>query len=180
VDYTSAILVVVVAVYALVGLGPPPGWSRAACPRRSRLGAYHAAAFGHPLALPYDFAMQEHRRQGWFMGITAPDPRIVWAILAGSYRGLFYGAALADRGSARPGRARAPALRGRGGGRGAVFLAYLLLNAGLVDWPGGWAMGPRYLIPAIPSWPWGRWASCSPGRPGRGAGAFSLGWVVRA
>ncbi|PYQ45554.1 MAG: hypothetical protein DMF77_03845, partial [Acidobacteria bacterium] len=33
---------------------------------------------------------------------------------------------------------------------GAIVLAYLLLNAGLVDWHGGWAMGPRYLIPAIP------------------------------
>jgi hypothetical protein len=33
---------------------------------------------------------------------------------------------------------------------GGIAFAYLLLNAGLVDWHGGWAMGPRYLIPAIP------------------------------
>jgi hypothetical protein len=119
-------------------------------PAAIALGAYHTAAFGHPLALPYEFVLQEHRRMGWFMGIAAPDPRVIGALLVGPYRGLFYGSpwlvagvpglvVLARRGF------RAEAIT-----CGAIVLAYLLLNAGLVDWHGGWAMGPRYLIPAIP------------------------------
>ena len=144
------------------------------------LGLYHAAAFGHPFALPYDFVLQEHRRQGWFMGIGAPDARVAWAILFGSYRGLFYGAPWLIAGV--PGLVvlfrrgfRAEALAG-----GTIVLAYVLLNAGLVDWHGGWAMGPRYLIPAIPflavgamglvrAWPEGSpvRGECWPGRRGR-------------
>ncbi len=152
VDYTSVILVVVVIAYAIAKQGPRrAAWLVAGgLPMALLLGAYHAAAFGHPFALPYAFDIQAHRRMGWFMGIAAPDPRVVWALLFGSYRGLFFGApwlaaglpglvVLARRGF------RAEAIAG-----GAVALAYLLLNAGLVDWPGGWAIGPRYLIPALP------------------------------
>lgn len=32
----------------------------------------------------------------------------------------------------------------------AVFLAFLLLHSYFVDWSGGWAWGPRYLLPAVP------------------------------
>ena len=115
---------------------------------------------------------------GWFMGIASPDPSVIGALLVGAYRGLFYGSpwlvagvpglvVLARRGF------RAEAITG-----GAIVLAYLLLNAGLVDWHGGWAMGPRYLIPAIPflalgamglvlAWP--------PGSPARRAVAWTCG-----
>jgi hypothetical protein len=152
VDYTSVILALVVTTYALARLGGKGGLLVIAggVPMAVALGAYHAAAFGHPFALPYDFVLQEHRRQGWFMGIAAPDVRVLWAILFGSYRGLFYGAPWLIAGV--PGVAflyrrgfRAEALAA-----GTIVLAYVLLNAGLVDWHGGWAMGPRYLIPAIP------------------------------
>jgi hypothetical protein len=152
VDYTSAILVLAVAAYALARAGGRATlWLAAGgVPAALALGLYHAAAFGSPLALPYTFALQEHRHAGWFMGIAAPDPRVLVALLVGSYRGLFYGSpwlvagvpglvVLARRGF------RAEALTAT-----ATCLAYLLLNAGLVDWPGGWAMGPRYLIPALP------------------------------
>lgn len=152
VDYTSVILVIAVMGYALARLGPRGTlWLIAGgLPAALALGAYHAAAFGHPLALPYQFVLQEHRRMGWFMGIAAPDPQVMGALLVGSYRGLFYGSpwlvagvpglvVLARRGF------RAEAITG-----GAIVLGYLVLNAGLVDWHGGWAMGPRYLIPAIP------------------------------
>jgi hypothetical protein len=152
VDYTSAIVAIAVTSYALARIGPRGTLLLIAggVPAALALGAYHAAAFGHPWALPYDFVLQEHRRMGWFMGIAAPDPRVIGALLVGRYRGLFYGspwlaagipglAVLARRGF------RAEAIT-----CAAIVLAFLLLNAGLVDWHGGWAMGPRYLIPAIP------------------------------
>ena len=152
VDYTSVILAAVVTAYALARLGGKRGGLVVAggLPLAVALCLYHAAAFGHPFALPYDFVLQEHRRQGWFMGIGAPDARVAWAILFGSYRGLFYGAPWLIAGV--PGLVvlfrrgfRVEALAS-----GTIVLAYVLLNAGLVDWHGGWAMGPRYLIPAIP------------------------------
>jgi len=152
VDYTSVVLVIAVMGYAVVKLRARGVlWLIAGgVPIALALGAYHAAAFGHPLALPYEFVLQEHRRMGWFMGIAAPDPRVMGALLVGPYRGLFFGspwlvagipglAVLARRGF------RAEAIT-----CGGIAFAYLLLNAGLVDWHGGWAMGPRYLIPAIP------------------------------
>ncbi|HUG55283.1 MAG TPA: hypothetical protein VMR21_16875 [Vicinamibacteria bacterium] len=152
VDYTSAILALAVTACAAVRLGAG-GAARVAAgglPAALALFAYHAAAFGHPLALPYDYVMQDHRRMGWFMGIDRPDLRVAWALLGGPYRGLFYGAPWLLAGL--PGLA----VLYRRGHRpeaavcGGVFLAYLLVNASLADWAGGWAMGPRYLIPAIP------------------------------
>jgi hypothetical protein len=172
VDYTSVILVIAVLGYAVAKLGARgTAWVVAGgVPVALALGAYQAAAFGHPLALPYEFVLQEHRRMGWFMGIAAPDPHVIVALLVGRYRGLFYGSpwlaagvpglvVLARRGF----RAEAIAC-------GTIVLAYLLLTAGLVDWHGGWAMGPRYLIPAIPFLAVGAtglvlaWPAGSPGR----------------
>ena len=152
VDYTSAILVMAILGYAVAWLGARgAAWVvLGGIPAGLALGAYQWAAFGNPLALPYDFVLQEHRRMGWFMGIAAPDPRVIGALLVGRYRGLFYGSPWLALGApglvvlARRGF-RAEAIT-----CGAIVLAYLLLNAGLVDWHGGWAMGPRYLIPAIP------------------------------
>lgn len=191
VDYTSIILAIVISSYAAARLGPrATAWLLAgALPAAVALGVYHAAAFGHPFALPYDFVMQEHRRLGWFMGISAPDAGVTVALLLGSYRGLFYGAPWLIAGL--PGLV---VLYRRGHCAEAVtcafvFATYLLLNAGLVDWHGGWAMGPRYLIPAIPflaigamglvlAWPSGSPARRRLGLAGGGAAAFSAAMML--
>jgi hypothetical protein len=152
VDYSAALLAAIVAAYAVARLGATgAAWLVAGgLPPAAALALYHAVAFGHPLALPYEFALQDHRRTGWFMGIATPDPQVAWELLVGSYRGLFYAAPWLLAGLPgivmlyrRGHRAEAVVC-------GTVFLSYLLLNAGLVDWHGGWAMGPRYLIPALP------------------------------
>jgi hypothetical protein len=152
VDYTSAILALVITGYALARLGVKAGLLLIAggVPMAIALGVYHAAAFGHPFALPYDFVLQQHRRQGWFMGIAAPDVHVLGAILFGSYRGLFYGAPWLVAGVPGVALLHRRGFRAEALAAGTIVLAYVLLNAGLVDWHGGWAMGPRYLIPAIP------------------------------
>ena len=152
VDYTSVILAVVVTAYALARLGTRGGLPLIAggLPLAIALGLYHTAAFGHPLALPYDFVLQEHRRQGWFMGIGAPDAGVLRAILFGSYRGLFYGSPWLIAGVPGLGFLFRRGFREEALAAGMIVLTYVVLNAGLVDWHGGWAMGPRYLIPAIP------------------------------
>jgi hypothetical protein len=152
VDYTFVFVAVALAIVTLVRRGTRGGLDLAigGAPAAVALAAYHAAAFGHPLRLPYDFVLQEHRHQGWFMGIAAPSPSVLVELLVGPYRGLFYSAPWLA--GAIPGLF----LLWRKGHRaeaavaGSVAAAYLLLNAGLVDWHGAWAMGPRYLILAIP------------------------------
>ena len=115
------------------------------------VAAYHAMVFGSPLALPYDFSTQPHRSQGFFMGLGVPQWEALQHILFTSYRGLFYSAPwllLAVPGAVI--MARRPGLRAEVAVCASVTLLFVWLNASLVDWQGGWAMGARYLIPAIP------------------------------
>jgi hypothetical protein len=154
VEYPAALAVVALSAYAAAFLRPWPrlAWFAAGgAVAALALAGYHAAAFGGPLTLPYEFSTQKHRHMGVFMGLGAPAPAALWGITLSSYRGLFYsapwllaaapGAAL----FARVRRARAELLVCAG-----AALLFVWLNASLVDWQGGWAMGPRYLVPAIP------------------------------
>jgi hypothetical protein len=111
--------------------------------------AYHAVAFGGPLVLPYEFSTQSHRSQGFFMGLGAPQPKAIRHLTFSSYRGLFFSAPWLL--AALPGAVR---LYRTHAGETVVCAAivglFFWLNSSLVDWQGGWAMGPRYLVPALP------------------------------
>jgi hypothetical protein len=153
VEYTAALAALPIAAYALA-VAP---WRRAvvaiglgALGPALVLAAYHAAAFGGPLTLPYEFSTQKHRHMGWFMGLGTPDLGVLGSITFSAYRGLFYATPwllLAVPGAVRWWR---HGRRAEVGVCAAVIVLFLWLNASLVDWQGGWAMGPRYLIPAIP------------------------------
>jgi hypothetical protein len=154
VEYPAALAVAVIAFYAatFVRPWPRPGWIAAgALLPLAGLAAYHAIAFGSPLTLPYAFSTDSPRRQGAFFGFGWPSGRVLYAILLSPYRGLFYSAPwllLAVPGAVRlwrTGRFRAEAAVAS-----AVTLLYVTLNAGLNDWHGGWASGPRHLVPALP------------------------------
>jgi hypothetical protein len=156
VEYSAALGGLVLAAYALVAVRPLPriGWALAggAVPIVVLL-VYHAAAFGGPFTLPYSFSTQKHRHMGWFMGLGRPDLHVLRVILVSEYRGLFYSAPwlwlavpgvpllIADRETRAEGVACA-----------AGILVNLWLNASLVDWHGGWTLGPRYLVPSLPFW----------------------------
>jgi hypothetical protein len=130
------------------------GFALGAAPGLVLLGLYHHAAFGSPFALGYQHValpfFQEKMSRGLF-GIGAPDPVVAARLLFGSYRGLFFAcpvllvaaAGLIELGSRRERRIEAIAA-------GLVFLFYLTLNAGYSTWHGGWAIGPRHLVPAVP------------------------------
>jgi hypothetical protein len=154
VEYPAALAVAVIVLYAAWFVRPwhRLGWLAAgAAPLLVALGAYHAAAFGSPFTLPYAFSTDSPRRQGALFGLGLPRLRVLYAVLLSPYRGLFYSAPwllLAIPGVVRLWRARR--LRPEAAVATAVPLLYLIMNAGMNDWHGGWGAGPRHLVPGLP------------------------------
>lgn len=154
VEYPAALAVAPICVYAALWIRPLPrlGWLIAGMAIPGvMLAAYHWIVFGGPLTLPYEFSTQPHRGQGFFMGLGTPRWHAIENILFTGFRGLFYSAPWLLM--AIPGAialARRPRYRAEAIVCVVIALLYIWLNASLVDWEGGWAMGPRYLIPAIP------------------------------
>jgi len=148
----------------------------------SLLLAYHWAAFGSPLAFPYTYSVWETPRTGWFMGIGAPHGEALKNILFGEYRGLLYTTPWLA--AALPGGI---ALARRHGRETLVcvcaVLAFLWLNASIPPWDGGWAAGPRYLVPMLPFasvLAAGVLLSARPGHSNRVAARAAAGVIVAA
>jgi len=150
-EYPAVLIGAPIAVYGLFVAGPRPA-------RFAVLGglvpiaallAYHWALFGSPLAFPYDYSVWENPKTGWFMGIGRPNPEALRNILFGEFRGLLY---------TTPWLAAAPlgavVLARRHRAEVAVcawaVIAFLWLNCSMPPWHGGWAAGPRYLVPMLP------------------------------
>jgi hypothetical protein len=154
VEYAAALAVAVLLVYATLLLRPRIrlAWLIAGMVVPGlALAAYDARAFGSPFTIAYSFSTLPQRHLGFFMGIDAIDTRVLVSQLFGAYRGLFFSAPWLL--AALPG---AVLLFKRGQARleacacAAIVILFLLLNAALVDWHGGYAAGPRYLVPALP------------------------------
>ncbi len=155
-DYTGGLFVVFAGLYQLHrsrSLLPPIWMAAGTLLVVSVMFAYNSACFGHPLDLAYNhmaLADQQHRAQGFF-GISLPRPEAIWGLTFGPLRGLFahspYLLLLLPAAVAlgRPWRWPGPDLLA-----GSAVLGYFWLNASLVDWQGGWSLGPRYLIPIYP------------------------------
>lgn len=154
VEYPAAIAVGLLGAYAgwrYRSARPLAGMALGMVGPLALLCWYQAAAFGSPFALPYDFSTQAPRHGGLWMGVGWPGGRVLYHLLIGEYRGLFFGSPwllLAIPGIGvwlRDRRFRAEGLL-----CAAVPLLCLALAAGLTDWHGGWGMGPRHLILTLP------------------------------
>lgn len=113
--------------------------------------AYDAVAFGNPFHIGYTSEEGFEQLRVGFFGITYPAWWRVREILIGSYRGLLPLSplmALAPFGLALLGRTRSGLRAALVAG--AIPLYYLLLNASYYYWEGGWAYGPRQIMPALP------------------------------
>jgi hypothetical protein len=113
--------------------------------------AYDAAAFGSAFHIGYASEEGFEELHAGLFGVTYPQLWRVEAILIGSYRGLLPISPLVTvtpLGLVMLGRNRrtlAGALVA-----GGIALFYLALNASYYYWEGGWAYGPRHIVPALP------------------------------
>ncbi len=116
--------------------------------------AYCHHIFG-TLSLPYQFEVLDEFREGMargIMGVGTPDLSALLHIMVHPYRGLFFwtpmflvGAVGCALGTRSMGKRRLLGWTGL-----AMLGGYLLFNAGYYMWWGGWAMGPRFMLPAVP------------------------------
>ena len=115
------------------------------------LFAYNTAAFGSPFHLGYASEEGFEQLQTGLFGISRPEWWRVREILVGGYRGLLPIAplvAVTPIGLAALAMSRprvAPAIAAA-----LIAVFYLVLNASYFYWEGGWAFGPRQVMPALP------------------------------
>jgi hypothetical protein len=154
VEYPVAIAALVLGLYAAAFVRPWPRLGAllaGAAGPGLLLAAYHTAAFGGPLTVAYSFSTLPDRHMGAYMGIAAVDWSVVGQLLFDDYRGLFFSCPWLL--FALPGAVRLawlPRLRPEALVCASIAASFLWLNASLVDWHGGWMMGPRYLVTAVP------------------------------
>jgi len=136
------------------------------------LGAYNWAIYRTVLPMGYFYsALYLEKHHTGFLSLTHPQPDALWGITFGSFRGLFYLSpvlllALAGFGLW---------LRKRVHLREWIIctwavIGFLLFNGSSIMWEGGFAVGPRYLLPMLPFMAVGlgmAWAALTMRRIGR-------------
>jgi hypothetical protein len=117
------------------------------------LAAYNVACFGTPLASNYTWENPMFKEAGGGIAslFTAPRWDVLAALLASPMRGLFAGAPVLLLGVVGiVAMIRRPDLRAEGLLCAGMLAHVLAFNVTFSGWMGGWACGPRYLIPALP------------------------------
>jgi MFS family permease len=113
---------------------------------------YNTAIFGSPLELGYSYSeLWTEQHHTGFMSLTWPRGEVIWGITFSPFRGLFVLSPLLLL--AVPGFI----LWWRSGKHRPEFwvvltsvLAMFLFNSSSIMWWGGFAVGPRYLLPMLP------------------------------
>lgn len=155
-EYPSALIVGAVGLYALWHLRGDVrgvGWMAVGgLPPLLVMGLYNLVIFHSPLPVGYSYsALWQEEHQAGFYSLLYPQPRIMWELAFGSFRGLFFMSPILLIGIAGLWHfARMPEYRAEW----LVCLwsvgSFFLFNASSVMWHGGFAVGPRYLVPMLP------------------------------
>jgi hypothetical protein len=162
-EYPAIPASAIVAALALSQVWPQ-GWPKR---RRAALGIvtgalaciailafYQRAAFGsafHPSYSYYENGAFPWMKRG-YMGLTYPRLDVMFKLLFGCKRGLFFAAPVAI--AAPFGLRRLwknPATRGAAAAAIAIFTYYLLFNSSFTVWTGAWSYGPRYMAAGVPA-----------------------------
>jgi hypothetical protein len=108
--------------------------------------AYHMACFGSPFVTSLEVS-RAFTEEGLLLGVfRRPSLEALWGLTFGEYRGLFFVSPvllIAFLGMTRMPR-RPLALIG------AILAIFFFAVASFKQWPGGWAFGPRYVLPIVP------------------------------
>lgn len=154
-EYPSVLIVGVLCLYAFFRL--PSKWRVCWVVLGGAVVAagwllYNTAVFGAPLELGYSHSelwVEQHHTG--FMSLTRPSLIALWGVSLSPFRGLFYYSPLLLL--AIPGFV----LWYRSGEHRIEFwvtlssvLAMFLFNSSSIMWWGGFAVGPRYLLPMLP------------------------------
>lgn len=123
-----------------------------ALPPFAALAVYNVAAFGTILPVGYQHsALWQEQHDTGFLSLTRPHWDAIWGLSFSSFRGLFFFAPvllLAFPGvwlALRHRRQRVPVAIAV-----SSFLLMFLFASSSSMWWGGFAVGPRYIVPAVP------------------------------
>jgi len=164
-EYPALLIVIPLLGYAAYRLRGQPTlllWIvLGALPPLGLLAWYDYSIYGTVIPLGYRYSALWQAEHGTgFLSLTYPRPEVLWELLFGTYRGLFtLSPALLF---AVPGYVhlwRTKRHRAEGLVSLMAVLAFLAFNSASCMWGGGFAVGPRYLLPALPFlvWPIGHW-----------------------
>jgi hypothetical protein len=154
-EYPTGLIVGGIGLYALattrrlitaivlgVGMVPP----------LALMAAYNLAIFGTPLPVGYEYStLWQAEHQTGFFSLSTPTLEAFWGITFSPYRGLFFVSPLLLLGViglvllARNPKYRYEALL-----CGWCVASFLAFNSASAMWSGGFAVGPRYLVPMLP------------------------------
>lgn len=154
IEYPTAIVGLPVALWALwLARGRAVVWGTlGALPPLLTLAAVNWIAFGTPRPVGYEHsALWQEQHDTGFLSITYPHWDAIWGITFSPFRGLFFFAPvllLAVVGTRWVLRSRQQ--RTVGIVALTAFVAMFLFVSSSVMWWGGFAVGPRYLLPAVP------------------------------
>jgi hypothetical protein len=153
-EFDAALLACVVGLYALLRLPRRviPYVLLGGVPPLLILMAFNYAAYGNPVKVSYTSGTSQWNAvfaQGLDGFVWPPTRDALWSLSFGSFRGLFFLSPFLLL--AIPGFLL---WRRRGGREWLVCLVgpvlYFLVISMYVVWDGGWAVGPRLLIPTLP------------------------------
>ena len=112
---------------------------------------YNLLAFGTPFRLGYSGVVGFQGMDQGLFGLTYPKAGVLFQLLFGTRRGLFWVApALLAGAVGLVLMVRARETKAIGWLAVAVIVAVLLVNASYFYWDGGGSVGPRHSVPAIP------------------------------
>lgn len=152
-EYPAALTVAAIGIYAIVCVPRKVLWIvlGGALPV-GLMVVYDMVAFGTPIPVGYSHsALWQNQHSTGFMSITYPHAEALWGLTFGDFRGLFVRApwlVLSIPGLVLWWRSRT--LRAEWFVTVCAASGITLFYSSSVMWWGGFAAGPRYIVPAIP------------------------------
>lgn len=135
----------------------PWGFALGLAPLLAVWMAYNWVCFDHPLRTGFYYhatATYGEAYRAGFLGIQWPKPGSLTGMLFSPARGMVFVSpflVLAPVGWWRMARtSAAPEARADAAWSALVVLSLVLFTMTTIDWRGGWSMGTRYLVPAVP------------------------------